>query len=101
MVLTDKDLPDEPTDAYKTSKKIKQVAYDALKIVQKPPKKKVVIQKDIEKVVAFTVLMPSKIRSGKIPYKTSSYFVTTDAPVKKRKLRKMILPSEIAEEEET
>lgn len=80
------------------------VASDAQKIVQKPPKRKVVqqkeIKKEIEEVVSSIVMMPSKTRIGKNPQKTSSYFVTTDEPVKKRELRKIILPSKIAEEED-
>lgn len=46
--------------------------------------------------------MPTKIRSGgtgKTPHKTS-YSITIDAHVKKKKLRKMILPYDIIEEEE-
>lgn len=47
-----------------------------------------------------TILIPSKTRSGITPQKTYSSSMTTDEPVKKRKLRKMILPYEIVEEEE-
>lgn len=72
------------------------MAFDAQKIVRKPHKKKVVQQKEIEKeieeVFASTVLIPSKIRNGRTPQKISSSSVTTEEPVKKRKLRKMILP---------
>lgn len=73
-------------------------------LVHKPPKKKDVQQKEIEKeieeVVASTILIPSKTRNGKTPQKISSCSLITDALVKKRKLRKMILPSKIIEEEE-
>lgn len=58
------------------------------------------IEKEIEKVVASIVLMPSKTRSGKNPQKTSSSSIISDAPMKKRKLRKMFLPSKIVEEKE-
>lgn len=44
--------------------------------------------------------MPSKTRSGRTPQKVSSSCVTSDVPVKKRKLSKMIIPSEVEEEEE-
>lgn len=104
VVLRYKDLPKEPIKLHKPSRKIKYVASNAQKIVQKPPKKKDVqqkkIEKEIKKVVASTVLMPSKTINGKTPQKISSSFVTIYAPVKKRKLRKMILPSEITEKEE-
>lgn len=103
VVLTYEDLPEEPTDAYKPSKKRKHVASDTHKLVQKTHKKKVVqhkeIQKEIEEVVSSTVLMPTTTLSGKTPKKRSSSSITTDAHVKKRKSRKMILPSEIDEEE--
>lgn len=42
VVLTYEDLLEKQTDAYKPHKKIKQVSFDAQKLVQKPPKKKVV-----------------------------------------------------------
>lgn len=44
--------------------------------------------------------MPTKIISGKTPQKIFLSSITTDASVNKRKLRNMILPSEVAEEEE-
>lgn len=74
---------------HKPSNKIKWVASDAQKIVQKPHKRKVVHQKEIEEVTASTVLMPSKTRSGMTPQKPSSSYVTIDAPMKKRKRRKL------------
>lgn len=53
---------------------------------------------EIKEVVASSVLIPAKTRSGKTPQNTYSSFVTTDASMKKRKLRNMFLPSEVAEE---
>lgn len=104
MVLRYEDLADEPTDLHKPSRKRKQVAFGAQKILQKPHKKKVVQQKEIEKeieeLVEPTILKPYKTRSGNTPQKLSSFYITTDAPVKKRKLRNIILPYKIAEEEE-
>lgn len=44
--------------------------------------------------------MPSKIKRGRTPQEVSSSSVTSDAPMKKRMLRKMIIPSKVEEEEE-
>lgn len=78
VVMRYEDLGEEPTHFHKPPRKRKKVASDAIKIVQKPPKKKVVQQKEIEKeieeVVASTVLIPSKTRSGKTPRKTSCHY---------------------------
>lgn len=74
------------------------MASDAQQIVQKPPKKKHVQQKEIEKeieeVVYSTIVIPTETRSGRIHYKISSSSVTFDTHVKKRKLRNMIISSE-------
>lgn len=104
VVIRYEDLPNEPADLHKPSKKRKHVASEDQKEVQKPPKKKVVQQKNIEKeveeVVASTVLMPSKTRCGRTPHKVYSSSITFDEPVRKNKLRKMIVPAEVEEEEE-
>lgn len=104
VVIRFEDLREAPPDLHKPSKKRKQVAYDTQKSVQKPPKKKVVKQKEIEKevkeVIASTILIPSKTRSGRTPQKVSSSSVTSDVPVKKKQLRKMVIPAEVEEEEE-
>lgn len=60
-------LADEWTDLHKPSNKRKHVASNAQKIVPKPHKKKDVQQKEIEKeieeVVSYTILMSYKTRS--------------------------------------
>lgn len=98
------DLAYEPTDLHKPYKKRKQAAFNAHKIVQKPPKKKVVqqknIKKEIEEIIVYVLLMPFKKRSQRTPQNISQSSVTTGEPVKERTLRKTILPSKYAEEEE-
>lgn len=47
VILTYEDIPDGSTDMYRPSRKIKQVASDDQKIVQKPLKNKVIQQKEI------------------------------------------------------
>lgn len=47
VVLTCDDLPEEPINVCKPLKKRRQMASVSQKIVQKPPKKKVVQQKKI------------------------------------------------------
>lgn len=55
------------------------------KDVQKPFKKRKEIEEEIEEVIASTVLMPSKIKSGRAPPKVSSSSVSSDAPLIKKK----------------
>lgn len=43
--------------------------------------------------------MPSNTRNGKTPQKVSSFSVTSDAPIKRRKLREMFIPAGVEEEE--
>lgn len=51
--------------------------------------------KEVEEVVASTVIIPSKTRNGKFPKKVTSLFVILEAPLRNKKLRKL---SEIEEE---
>lgn len=89
---------------YKPSKKRKRAASNTQKSVQKPRKRKVMQQKEIEKeveeVIASIVLMPSKTRSRRIPHKLFSSSIIYDAPIKKKKLSKMLIPAEVKGEEE-
>lgn len=81
---------------YKPSRKKKQDTYESEKVVQKPPKKKVVhqkeVQKEVQEVASTTVLMPTKTRNkatSKTPQKTTSSNLVVS--VKKNKLWKMVL----------
>lgn len=56
------------------------------------------IGKEIEEVIASIVLMPYKTRSGITPQKVSYSTVISDAPIKKKKLRKMFV--HVEEEED-
>lgn len=93
-VIRYRDIPDNPTDVFKPYNKKKQVASIVLKDFQKPYKKRAVHPKDIEKkieeVIASTELMPSQTRSEKSPKKVASISAITEAPLKKKRLRKAI-----------
>lgn len=95
MVIRYEDLREAPADLHKPSKKRKQLAYDTHELVQKPHKKKVVqhkkIEKGVEKVIALTVLMPTKTRSGRTHHKVSSSSASSNTPVRKKKVRKMFV----------
>lgn len=50
------------------------------------------VHKEVQEVASTTVLMPTKTRSGAIG-KTPQRTTTSELSVKKKKLRKMMLPS--------
>lgn len=77
---------------FKSSKKRKQVASDTQKEVQKPSKKKKEIEKEVKEVISPIVLIPSKTRSGRTPQKEYSSSVSSNSPLKNKKLRKMVVP---------
>lgn len=100
VTLRYKELPNDLAEMYKYSKKTKKVASDNQKEVQKPSKKKNEIKKEVEEVIASTVLIPYKTRNGRTPQKESSSTVSYDAPIRKKKLRKMVVFYEIKEEKQ-
>lgn len=61
-----KDIPEKPTDVFKSSNKRKHTTSVVLKDVQKSSNK-IAVENEVEEVVATTELMPSKTRSGKSP----------------------------------
>lgn len=67
-----------------------------MKDIKKYSKKRA-IEKEVKEVIATTEIMSSKTRSGKSPKKASSVSVISEAPLKKKGLRKLV---EIEEEEE-
>lgn len=108
VILTIDEILEAPDGSvYKPSRKKKQVAFEAEKVVHKPPKKKVIRQKEVQKEVKevdyTTILIPTKKRSevtGKTPQKTTSYDMMVVFVKKKKKLRKMVLQPEEEEEYE-
>lgn len=94
VILTMDDIRKPPAGSvYKPSRKRKQVATESNKVVQKPPNKKVVqlkeLQKKVQEVASTTFLVPTKTRSGAIGKKTTTSDLVVS--VKKKKLRKMVL----------
>lgn len=94
--MTIVDIPKAPEGSvYIPSRKRKQVASESEKVVQKPPKRKVVqlidVQKEVQEISSTSVLMSTKTRSGATG-KTSQKATTYELSIKKKKLRKMVLP---------
>lgn len=100
MIMRYKDLPNKLVEVFKYSNNRKYVASDSLKEFQKPSKKKKEIEKEVEEVVAFTVLTLSNTTNGRTPQKEPSSSISSDAPLRKKKLRKVVVLDEIEEEEE-
>lgn len=59
-----------------------------LKDIQKPSKKRA-FEKEVEEVIATTELIPSKTRNGKSPKKFTFVCVILEAPLKKKRMRKL------------
>lgn len=90
-----KDIHIKPIGVY-SCKKRKQKAAFVLKGVQKSSKIRV-FEKEVEEVVASTVIIPSKTISGKSPTKDAFVYVISKSPLRKKRIKKL---PEIEEEEE-